>query len=342
MTSTPEYQWVGSFFREEPDPEEEFDYFNYEEDQEKEDAAPFRCRIDLSSDDRDKRPLIGEHVFVTDEDGAEFIAPILALHKEWIDWANDGTQTPFVVVITENPPWLAETHAAMRARIEAEAVAHNRKMQAREAAGLCPVCGEDNLKNCACVRVQKERAAQEKVRDQHAKEAYEQDVQCEEHNQRAAARLAALTVEAAEAAIEESRGVVAAAGRALRLEKYERAYSPRPGGRRYEQSMMISPFSKWLRKNAPDLVRRAQSLREAAQMPKRRERMLEAISEGGQGVCLACYRFLDKNGHCTYSNKVPDASTGQRKHWPLGADTVAVRAFESRKQMYELVLAEVA
>ena len=154
MTSTPEYQWVGSFFREEPDPEDEFDYFDYEEDQEKEeDGAPFRCRIDLSSNGRDKRPAIGEQVFVTDEGGAECIVPILALQEECIDRSGDGKQTSFVVVITENPPWFTETHAAMRARIEGNAVAHNRKMQVREAAGLCPVCGEENLEElrlCAC------------------------------------------------------------------------------------------------------------------------------------------------------------------------------------------------
>ena len=120
--------------------------------------------------------------------------------------------------------------------------------------------------------------------------------------------------------------------RALHLEQYEMSYSPRPGERRYEQSMTISPFSKWLRKNAPDLTRRAQSLREAAQLPKRRQRMIEALSEEGQGVCPTCYRFLDKNGHCTYSDK-PDASTGQRKHWALSDDTLAVKAFEKRKQV---------
>ena len=225
----------------------------------------FSAKIRLGEDRR--MPEIGDLVLVQGRKGAEFIAPILALRNATYS---------IVHVITANPPWSSDSYLAKQERSWAEAI-HSRLearkkarlMDVREQENLCVVCGEPDLAACACVRAERERLAQEKREaaeqvERAAKQAAERYARrehaekCRAHNERADAARANLKEEAVRAAIEEKQGGLAAAGRALGIDKYSNGrqdwYSPKP-------TSAGAYLSEWMKKNAPDLPEYARELR---------------------------------------------------------------------------------
>ena len=115
----------------------------------------FSAKIKVTGHDGHERPQIGDLVKVRGRKGAEFIAPIIAIRHE--GYSN-------VHVVTEYPPWVADSYLARQERSRAEALRSTlearkdaRLMDVRQQLNLCVVCGEGDLAACACVRAEQER-----------------------------------------------------------------------------------------------------------------------------------------------------------------------------------------
>ena len=331
--SIPEWKWEGQLELEsEGGPEDE-----WEDEWE---GEPFCCEIEY--DQRSSEgPEIGDRVLVKQHHGMQFIAPVLAIKEQRTDFEGRN----YMLVVTDNPPWITETRGATLARMEAEAIEKVRLIEVRKIAGLCPACGEEGLENCACIRQartmakametqkrKKAEAAKKKaVRDQALREA---DARYEEHNRQADDRRAGLTADVVKAAIEETKGQIGVASRNLGVEKYTRTLGWDPRTRTKRKHYSNKPTTRflvtWVQKHAPELMQLSKAIR----AEKERKTMEAQAKEAKErGACPVCYRPLSLEGHCprgppTYGRSGPPK--GQHQH-QSERDKIATK---ERKRLY--------
>ena len=316
MSKAPQYQWEGVPYR----PSK---------------GAPYYCRIALDRGD-DPLPEINDKVLIKGYRGAQFIAPILGIVEgQKMNLRGEGS----VLVLAGDPPWAKETRLARLARDEAKAIAATRRMEARKAAGLCPVCAEGDLTNCACVRGARAaaQAKQQEAEDAAEKERREDEhnARCEEHNRQAEERRKALTPEIVrEALFKEDgdlfdSGNLAKAGGKLGVEIYK------TDQQNYPENPNSRFLFEWLKNHAPELLKERRDVIQT----KADEKKIASLRE--YGVCLTCFRPLKPDGTCTqeavWATYKSDGShrVNQKHYRDTDRDSV-----EKRKQFAQEVLGE--
>ena len=248
-----------------------------------------------------------------------------------------------ILVLAGNPPWAKETRLARLARDEAKAIAATRRMEARKAAGLCPVCAEGDLNDCACVRGARAAA---QAKQQEAEDAVEKkrredehNARCEEHNRQAEERRKALSPEIArEALFKEDgdlfdSGNLAKAGLKLGVEIYKTEGDT--GQQNYPEKPNSRFLFGWLKNHAPELLKERRDVIQT----KADEKKTALLRE--YGVCLTCFRPLKPDGMCTqeatWATYESDGShrVNQKHYRDTDSDSV-----EKRKQFAQKVLGE--
>lgn len=225
----------------------------------------------------EEKPQLGDMVRVQGKSEAEFIAPIIAIHKV--------TRTA-VHAVTDSPPWANESFGARRVREGLDVLKEARRVAVRESLGLCIICGEDP-QVCGCVEAAERHARERKEARSTAVTAEEQRKLIERrklHNERAMERRANLTVEEVKGAIIRNQGDWRSIGVDLGIDKYfEETFLPASGhGLETVKPRSAGPFlAPWCKRNAPELDVLAARLR--AEAARKNKSAAKRTNEGAIG-----------------------------------------------------------